>query len=162
MQSNLLPDDFLTQRKNAALYCLVGDVHDRNKDYAKAHSYYQKSAEIKSKAIQQTTLASNDVKVNPSSSYKALIKREQSTRSIVNSEKLVFIFGFPRSGTTLTDNILDTQKNTLVFSEAGVFRVLLAAYNSLFEHTKKNLAKLTHENLEFLRKLYFSLNTFFT
>jgi tetratricopeptide (TPR) repeat protein len=68
----------------------------------------------------------------------------------------VFIFGFPRSGTTLLDNVLDTQKNLRVVSELPVlFFVKKVITESLGYKYPEDLVKISDEDLTFLRSFYF-------
>jgi hypothetical protein len=68
--------------------------------------------------------------------------------------KNTFIMGFPRSGTTLLDNILDTQDDMLVLSETGNLTHLIETYKT-FKHYPLDIYKLNTEDKNLLRKSYF-------
>jgi tetratricopeptide (TPR) repeat protein len=67
-----------------------------------------------------------------------------------------FIFGFPRSGTTLLDNILDTQTSLQVMSEQPVLIFVKRALTKTLAYKyPEDLGRLTEDDLDYLRKLYF-------
>jgi hypothetical protein len=68
--------------------------------------------------------------------------------------KNTFIMGFPRSGTTLLDNILDTQKDMLVLSETSTFRHLIHTYGTTRRYPH-DIYKLTPKEIALLRQRYF-------
>jgi tetratricopeptide (TPR) repeat protein len=94
------------------------------------------------------------------SEYKGLIsKLKQSPDSLqgIEGSNHVFIFGFPRSGTTLLDNVLDTQENLLVLSER---KILPAAANFMGTFGKRNPAdilKLSDDEVVRLRQRYMQI-----
>jgi tetratricopeptide (TPR) repeat protein len=67
--------------------------------------------------------------------------------------KNTFIMGFPRSGTTLLDNILDTQNNMLVLSERSIFTHLTNTYKT-FKKYPLDLYKLNPKEINLLRQRY--------
>ncbi len=67
----------------------------------------------------------------------------------------IFLIGFPRSGTTLLDTILRTNKSVEVIEEKPILRNFL---NQIENKTKNNfnlLEDLDNENIEKLRDVYF-------
>jgi hypothetical protein len=68
--------------------------------------------------------------------------------------KNTFIMGFPRSGTTLLDNILDTQVDMLVLSETSIVTHLMKKFKT-FKHYPLDIYKLTKEEINQLGERYF-------
>lgn len=68
--------------------------------------------------------------------------------------KNTFILGFPRSGTTLLDNILDTQDDMLILSEKSIFTNVVNTYKT-FKHYPLDLYKLNTKEINLLRQRYF-------
>jgi len=68
--------------------------------------------------------------------------------------KNTFIMGFPRSGTTLLDNILDTQDDMLVLSEKSIFLNLVNTYKTSRKYPL-DLYKLNTKEINLLRLRYF-------
>lgn len=156
---NLLPDDLLTKINNPALYYLIADTYDKKKAYSKAYQYYQKGCALK-KQTPANMLSSSDIKIPVGKHFKELVLHQEKVLSnqdvsIFPIDSLVFVIGFPRSGTTLVDNVLDTQEHSLVFSEAGVFKVVLHAFKQRLILNNNKLNKFTDEQLDSLRQLYF-------
>ncbi|MFT7430541.1 MAG: hypothetical protein ACI971_000993 [Colwellia sp.] len=69
-------------------------------------------------------------------------------------DKNTFILGFPRSGTTLLDNILDTQSDMLVLSEKLVLIHLIKTFKT-FKNYPLDIHKLKTEEIKLLRQRYF-------
>ena len=67
--------------------------------------------------------------------------------------KNTFIMGFPRSGTTLLDNILDTQDNMLVLSENDLSTHLMKTFKT-FKHYPLDIYKLNTKETNLLRQRY--------
>ncbi|WP_189379291.1 tetratricopeptide repeat-containing sulfotransferase family protein [Thalassotalea profundi] len=69
----------------------------------------------------------------------------------------IFMIGFPRSGTTLLDTILDTQQNIVTLSELPTVEVVIKAFDNLLNKTyPKNLFSLTNAELKVLHDEYFN------
>ncbi len=68
----------------------------------------------------------------------------------------VFTFGFPRSGTTMLDNILATQSEVTVLSEmCPVSRVVESFSMRLSKRYPQDLDKLTSDDIDILIMVYF-------
>jgi tetratricopeptide (TPR) repeat protein len=68
--------------------------------------------------------------------------------------KLVFLFGFMRSGTTLMDTILETHTRITVLEEQPPTRNVIQATNSLAGGYPSCMEHLTHTQVETLRQQY--------
>ncbi|MBI04271.1 MAG: hypothetical protein CMI96_00460 [Pelagibacteraceae bacterium] len=70
-------------------------------------------------------------------------------------EKLVFLLGFPRSGTTLLDSILRTHSKTLVLEEKPYLINIRHKFFQQNNNKIESLAKISSENIFKLQKQYF-------
>lgn len=78
------------------------------------------------------------------------------TKGSADYPGIAFIFGFPRSGTTLLENVLDTQSQLQVLPERpALFFVKQAISGKLGYEYPQELKKLTQDDRQFLRDLYF-------
>jgi len=77
-----------------------------------------------------------------------------TTNSDNFGSKNIFILGFPRSGTTLLDNILDTQDDMLVLSEKLVLIHLIKTFKT-FKNYPLDIYKLNTVEMNLLRRRYF-------
>lgn len=69
---------------------------------------------------------------------------------------LVFLVGFPRSGTTLLDQVLDAHPDISVMEERPAVTRMLAEAKSRKLHLPDQLSDLTQEDAEALRAAYFA------
>ncbi len=67
----------------------------------------------------------------------------------------VFLVGFPRSGTTLLDQILDSHPAICVLEEKPILDWLQAILDELPQHYPEMLASLRDDDVDELRRLYF-------
>lgn len=68
----------------------------------------------------------------------------------------VFLVGFPRSGTTLLEQILDSHPALQTLEEKGTVAALIHAFEVLTEGRENPLVSLTHGDVEQLRGAYFA------
>ncbi|MCU7836158.1 MAG: tetratricopeptide repeat protein [gamma proteobacterium symbiont of Taylorina sp.] len=73
--------------------------------------------------------------------------------TIVKQQSLVFLVGFPRSGTTLLDTILRTHPDVSVVEEKAMVGVMMSHLKEL--STPEFLTDLDDEQLDQLRNLYY-------
>ena len=66
-----------------------------------------------------------------------------------------FLFGFPRSGTTLLEQVLDSHPVLQSMEERGAVRAMEQAFRDISKDREYALSKLTDEEIVFLRKVYF-------
>lgn len=67
----------------------------------------------------------------------------------------VFLFGFPRSGTTLLEQILDSHPALQTLEEKGTVAAMVKAFEGMAQDRPNALAELTQAQLSQLRKVYF-------
>jgi len=70
--------------------------------------------------------------------------------------KRIFLVGLPRSGTTLLDNILDTQR-ALVLSERNIFTTLIAEIKRKGIKYPSGLLSMNEDDIGFFRDKYIEI-----
>lgn len=85
----------------------------------------------------------------------ALCSIDQSSRDNPAHTDPVFLIGFPRSGTTLLEQILDSHPSIQAMEEKGAVTVMVNAFIAEAEGREDALARLSTEQIEGLRQLYF-------
>ena len=151
----LLNEDFLNDAKSAALTYLAADAHQKLKDYKQSFLLFNKASKLK-----QIEAKASQIVVSTTKPFEKLceIKRCPNVFDVKQIfVKVSFITGFPRSGTTLIDNIIDTQDDILVFSETGVFIEVIRAFKeTLGKRYPDDIYKLSCDDIGYLRGVYFS------
>lgn len=67
----------------------------------------------------------------------------------------VFLLGFPRSGTTLLEQILDSHPSLQTLEEKGTVSAMVQAFEDMTQGRENALAELTQDQVAQLRKVYF-------
>lgn len=67
----------------------------------------------------------------------------------------VFLVGFPRSGTTLLEQILDSHPQLQTLEEKGTVSAMVRAFEEMAQGRENALAELDDRQVESLRELYF-------
>ncbi|WP_286233239.1 tetratricopeptide repeat-containing sulfotransferase family protein [Thalassotalea sediminis] len=150
----MLDNHVLEQANNPTLDYMVADSYHQLKQFSNAQIYYQQAATKKAKEVRHKKVKPSNYQV-----YKSLAKgfaNEVEVDEYNVFTNITFIAGFPRSGTTLIDNIIDTQENVLVFSETGVFQTVISAFkDELNKRYPQDMFRLTKDEINYLRGVYF-------
>ena len=91
---------------------LMGKIYDKRKEYDNAFSYFKALNAIASKQYAERGGASNEL-----SKYGEFRTINFSKKSYKAPIRNYFLVGFPRSGTTLLENVIDTQDRVLALPE---------------------------------------------
>lgn len=67
----------------------------------------------------------------------------------------VFLLGFPRSGTTLLEQILDSHPALQAIEEKGTVSAMVQAFEEMAHRRENALAELADERVAYLRSVYF-------
>ncbi len=92
--------------------------------------------------------------------FKGTIPKLQKKPDLFQGEEggnHVFIFGFPRSGTTLLDNVLDTQDDLLVLSERNILTAATSLMKKFGKKYPKDIPNLSQDELDIMRKRYLEI-----
>lgn len=135
---------------------LLGKVLDSRGDYLNAFAAWEKGAQ---------TVKSNDIAFKKhfkeasriTNEYNNLLPTLQKNAQVLKGDEgtnNVFIFGFPRSGTTLLDNVLDTQDDLLVLSERNILSLTASSMSKFGKKYPKDLTRLSDSESDILRNRY--------
>ena len=144
---------------SAEIHILLGQLHDRKGDAESAFSYLAKGSLLTAQLTTNPTVGRNN--------YIARIEalREYLTPELASlpptdlfadeSAVPVFLLGFPRSGTTLMEQILDSHPGLQSLEEKPTVSVMVEAFELMAQGRKNALAELTQEQVSQLRSIYF-------
>lgn len=150
--SQIKIDDCPEWDRKADYYHILGLAFDKLSRFDEAYQAFDAMA--KSTKEEFKTWKSNDyIKQYNQLGFKALPQSKPESFQ----GKHVFMIGFPRSGTTLLDTALDTQKHITTFSEVGSIEAVIKAFSSqLNKRYPQDLYTLTSDEIDRLRQAYWS------
>ena len=144
------------KKLSADAYYLLGKAYDKLKDYDLAWIEYSHANSIDTHTNQTDTF---NAKISSSLSQ---LNKIECIKPQINTKKqhlnVVFIIGFPRSGTTLIDSILSCNTSSIILEEVPLIEDIANQIleNVGFENYYNTLINLTESQLEEYRKLYIS------
>ena len=105
-------DKKLTEDKKIDISFSLGKAHEDLKNFDKAYKFFEKANELRYKKFGSNL--DNEKKL-----FKNIIKTFQEIRFDISnrekpSKKIIFICGMPRSGTTLTEQIIASHNDVYV------------------------------------------------
>lgn len=153
----LLTNAILQQFNTSSLFYLKANICHKLTKFELAFKYYSKAGQLRKKEWLKETVK-DDVK-NWNKFTDTKLKKATEEVHIIDEpqRRLAFIFGFPRSGTTLLDNILDTQENVVVISEMGLIPKVIARISKKIKSFPKEINKIKQVDIAELRNYYFEL-----
>jgi len=139
--------------KKSMSYKLRADAYDKLKSFDGAFQDYSALSSIyeeKYKRIKNVDIAE---------SYRKLdLKTLPESDKVLERYCPVFMMGFPRSGTTLLDTILDTQDNVVTLSETATLASVRIAFEEKLNKTYPNdIQKLSRSEINILRGVYYDV-----
>ena len=148
-------DTKISNKMKIDKYELLGKDYDKIKHYKKAFNCFKKSNSLVSLSVESQLY-------NPKN-YQNQISQLTISYSKVNKLKWenkienkiispVFLIGFPRSGTTLLDNILSSHPNICTLEEKPMIAMVKKSLNKLASY--ENLKKLNLHDLQNLQEIY--------
>ena len=146
----------LNRNQKIDLLFSIGKGFEDKKDYKKSFHYYSKGNYLKRK-----TLKSNiDQKIILFDKVRSFFSNFEYKNNIFNKEKkIIFIFGLPRSGTTLIESIISSHDKV---SSVGEINFLSNFINSNFFKDNKFVSKDISNFLRIgLKKEYFDYLSLF-
>ncbi|GEM_PF-5151338 len=115
---------------------------------------WRKVSPQKDKFIQRAQAIAQSFNACPTQTTQA----EKQDKPADSPHKLVFVVGFPRSGTTLIDNILAAHPDVSVLEEAQILNEVYESIENISAiNYAERLQQLNHKEKQQLRKLYFDL-----
>lgn len=128
-----------------------GKALDAEKKFDRAFLSFEKMNQLKTKVFMDSSIIASELKdrFNTQSQFHTL--------EIESPLNISFLVGFPRSGTTLLENILDTQSTIKALEEKPMAGQTELEANRLGMKSIGDVAKLSHANLQHLREYYLKL-----
>jgi len=146
-----LDDKKVSDENKIYLMFAIGKAYEDIKDYPNSKKFIIKGNELKNK----TYVKRNNYK-NLSKSIINFFKNFNLTHSSKNQDKVIFIVGMPRSGTTLTENIIGNHRNTCGVGEinylGNLFNMNIIENNEINLNTIDDFLK-TEVNTEYFKFL---------
>ena len=148
-------DSKISNKMKIEKYELLGKDYDKSKNYQLAFNCFKKSNLIVKSSLETKLFHPekylNEVEQLIQSYSKFKDKKWDETTE--NTEITpIFLIGFPRSGTTLLDNILSSHTNIFSLEEKPMIANVKKALNKIA--TFENLNELNKINIEKLRSAY--------
>lgn len=137
----------------------LGKLYDRQGDAVRAFACFEEGNRL----VRQTTLPADydrgayvrriERSAGFLSDKLAISWQEKPRREVVQTP--VFLLGFPRSGTTLLDQILDSHPHLQALSEKPTVSLMVQAFLENAGDNPDALADLTMDQIDQLRRVYF-------
>jgi len=154
---NKLKKKAKNQNEEIELFFSLSKAYEDKGNYEKAFFFMEKGNNIKRKKIDYSI----DEEQHFFEEIKKLFKDcnfNNTTKKIFNDKKIIFILGMPRSGTTLTEQILSTHKNVYGCGELSFLRnIILENFYSQKSFSKKDIENIIIENIESISNKYIDL-----
>ncbi len=154
LQGPLTPEE--SYRANKELAIILDKLKRYPEVFHRLHAAAEASASIPEVQKQDTLLVPNMIKANTAGFDKALMSR-WSGREFPDSPAPVFLLGFLRSGTTMTQEVLGAHPEVFVSDETDFIPALAAELNKLSGSTGsifEQLQALDFEGVMHLRQFY--------
>ena len=148
-------DTKISNKMKIDKYELLGKDYDKIKYYKKAFNCFKKSNSLVSSSVESQLYNPKNYQNEVSQliiSYSKIKKLEWENKIENKIISPVFLVGFPRSGTTLLDNILSSHPNISTLEEKPMIAMVKKSLNKLASY--ENLKKLNLHDLQNLQKIY--------
>ena len=146
--------DRLDYMRQKAAFKLRAEAFDQQQNYPAAFSDYSAMASLNHQRVQGQTRKD---KVAEFQNLDLSFVQQQQIEQELNQPQPVFMMGFNRSGTTLLENILDTQQQVVALSETrSIYNLTQSITSKLNKRYPQDLATLSEKELQQLREEYFS------
>lgn len=156
----LTAEDFstLTEPMQRSRHFHLGKLYDLVKNPAKAVEHFIAANELSRKhtpAEQQRQDFLNNLQCQQNAIDKNLLTLNKVV-SIRPESAPVFLVGFPRSGTTLLDQMLSSHPNIQVIEEKPTLQTVVDNIDGYYSDFPRSIYSIDDERIEQLRDLYFS------
>ena len=148
-------DTKISNKMKIDKYELLGKDYDKIKHYKKAFNCFKKSNSLVSSSVESQLYNPKNYQNEVSQliiSYSKIKKLEWENKIENKIISPVFLIGFPRSGTTLLDNILSSHPNICTLEEKPMIAMVKKSLNKLASY--ENLKKLNLHDLQNLQEIY--------
>ena len=138
---NKLSDESLDDNLKSQVNFMLGKAYEDKKDYENSFFHYQKANFLKRKNIKYSIEFEEQIFKKIQNLFKD--QKNLNVDSVQNyNQKIIFICGMPRSGTTLVDQIISTHSKVQSMEETGFLEKIINSENLLNKKSfleKKNL-----------------------
>ena len=148
-------DTKISNKMKIDKYELLGKDYDKIKHYKKAFNCFKKSNSLVSLSVESQLYNPKNYQNQISQliiSYSKVNNLEWENKIENKIISPVFLIGFPRSGTTLLDNILSSHPNICTLEEKPMIAMVKKSLNKLASY--ENLKKLNLHDLQNLQEIY--------
>jgi tetratricopeptide (TPR) repeat protein len=143
----------------AAMHILLGQLHDRLNNSARAYGHLLEGNRLSAQALGSKDEDRNKYlkRVERMRNYLVpeLAAIRESALCSAEERTPVFLFGFPRSGTTLLEQILDSHPAIQSMEEKPTVSVMAQAFEEIAQGHDNALVELSDEQIMRLRNIYF-------
>lgn len=149
----------LTPDIGGAAHMLLGQLYDRAGQGARAFTHIEKGNQLNALVSLPDPEAKNRYKETVRASGEHLEPALAATRRPIGNPyrhaNPVFLVGFPRSGTTLLEQVLDAHPNVQGLEEKPTVQAMYLEFRRLAQGRAKPLLSLNDEEIFALQKSYF-------
>ena len=136
---------------------ILAKSYDQLKLYEKAFHFYEETNSILKKTyLNQVNKDRYLNLINKRLQFFANNSLKISKENIEDKNNLVFLIGFPRSGTTLLDTILRSHKSIKVLEEKPLIDKIILELEKSLKQDFSNLEKLDKNKIAEIQKIYFN------
>lgn len=143
----------------AELHHLLGQMYDRLGDTSRAFAHFSEGNRITARAVSDADRHSYLRRIEQRrEQFRATLPLSADTaaNATVTGEKSpIFLIGFPRSGTTLLEQILDSHPQLQALDERPTVVVMQKAYEGMVARRPEAATALTGAEIQELRNTYF-------
>ena len=150
--------------QEATLAAELGDVLDRMGDYEAAYQAFQQANQALAKTVPATLVTQNSILTHIARNREWFTRERtagwQKVQQTNASKTPIFLVGFPRSGTTLTEQVIASLKQIVPTDERPVISRMVSEFSTVIGRPVSypaGLAELPAGELESLRKRYWEL-----
>ncbi len=151
-----IDDDKISNKMKIDKYALLGKDYDKTQKYRKAFLNFQKANSLTKLSLEYKLYNpkkyQNEISelIESYSKHKIINWKNNHLEGEINP---VFLIGFPRSGTTLLDNILSSHSKIITLEEKPMVAKMKKYLNKIA--TYENLYELSDNELSKLQNIYF-------
>ena len=153
-------NDKLSPDLAGQIHSELGLLYDRLRDTDRAYAHMVEGNRLQAQthAIVYGTRSAFLDRIDRMDSYLTddLATLPPSVASHDGHQDPVFLFGFPRSGTTLLGQILDSHAELQTLEERGTVSEMVQAFETMTQGRDNALVELSAEEIVTLRQVYFS------
>lgn len=152
--------DKLTPGLAGDVHAELGKLHDRLGDADRAYAHMLESNRLQAQVHATAYEARYGLldKIDRMASYLTddLASLPRAEAAIDGRQDPVFLFGFPRSGTTLLGQILDSHAELQTLEERDTIGEMVRAFEAMTRGRDNALAGLSAAEIDTLRQIYFA------